>query len=76
MTDEEPVRRFMLAVGGFGTIYGPYRFDGKDGCKRQPFWYWVAEGEDAWIVADRLWPWLSRRRCEQVTRAFAHEFRS
>jgi hypothetical protein len=35
-----------------------------------PFWMWVAEGDDAWLVADRLWPWLSTRRCDQITSVF------
>ena len=70
MTDQEPVRRFAELLG-LGIVYGPYVWNGKDGCTRRPFWMWVAEGEDAWQAADRLWPWLSERRCTQVTRVFA-----
>jgi hypothetical protein len=70
MTDEEPVRRFRDALE-LGVVYGPYDWQGSDGSVRRPFWMWVAEGEDAWIAADRLWPWLSARRCVQVTRVFA-----
>jgi hypothetical protein len=69
MTDEEPVRRFAGAVG-VGSVYGPYHFKGKDGFIRRPFWYWVAEGEDAWRAADLLWPWLSERRSAQITSVF------
>jgi hypothetical protein len=70
MTDEEPVRRFALVIGA-GVVYGPYTWQGKDGSVRRPFWMWVAEGDDAWRASDRLWPWLSERRCDQITAVFA-----
>jgi hypothetical protein len=69
MTDEESVRRFERILAA-GKIYGPYSWEGADGCVRRPFWMRVAEGESAWIVADKLWPWLSTRRCEQISAVF------
>jgi hypothetical protein len=69
MTDEEPVLRFSAVVDA-GKVYEPYEWNGKDGCVRRPFWMWVAKGDDAWLVADRLWPWLSTRRCDQITTVF------
>jgi hypothetical protein len=72
MTDEEPVRKFARVIG-VGVVYGPYTFEGRDGFKRRPFWYWMAEGDDAWIVADRLWPWLCQRRIDQIEAVFEDE---
>ena len=67
MTNEEPVRRFAAAVG-YGTVYGPYKYASSDGCVRKPVWVWVAECEDALIVADLLRPWLSNERRQQLAR--------
>ena len=73
MTDEEPVLRF-LAVVNAGKVYGPYEWNGKYGCVRRPFWMWVAEGDDAWLVADRLWPLVMPGLSISVTVTVASPF--
>jgi hypothetical protein len=62
MTDEEPVRRFAAA------------FQGSDGSKCQPFWYWVAEAEDALDAIDPLRPLVVQpQRLNQIDVALPFE---
>lgn len=65
MTDEEIVRRFEEVIG-YGTVYGPYNYDYRDGIKRKPHWIWVALRYDALEVLELLWPWLGERRRAQA----------
>jgi hypothetical protein len=67
MTQETSVRRFCAAVGG-GKVYGPYQnHQGlRDGYRRQDFWFWVAVGEDARLVSERLRPHLSAWRIRAI----------
>jgi hypothetical protein len=60
-TDPEPVYRFAGIVG-FGEVYGPYQYAGRDGFRRKPFWVSLAEEYEALEVLELLWPWLSSRR--------------
>lgn len=64
-TDPEPVYRFC-GIAGFGEVYGPYKYESRDGFKRKPFWVWVAEEYEALDVLELLWPWLSGRRHGQA----------
>jgi hypothetical protein len=64
-TDPEPVNRFA-AILAFGTVYGPYQYEGRDGYKRKPFWVWLAEEYEALEVLELLWPWLSDKRRAQA----------
>ena len=64
-TDLELVTRFDRIVAR-GHVYGPYRYIGRDGFNRKPFWSWVAHGDAAHDVVDLLARWLSRRRLEQA----------
>jgi hypothetical protein len=64
-TDPEPVYRFFQIVQ-FGEVYGPYTYEQPDGCKRKPYWVWLAEEYEALDVLELLWPWLSGRRHGQA----------
>jgi len=64
-TDSEPVYRFAK-IARFGEVYGPYQYEQRDGCRRKPYWVWLAEEYDALEVLELLWPWLSHRRRGQA----------
>jgi hypothetical protein len=65
MTDEDVVRRFA-DVMECGKVYGPYKYDYRDGSKRKPHWVWVALSYEAFEVLELLWPWLCTRRRAQA----------
>lgn len=52
LNDDEPLKRFMAAVET-GKIYGPYP-------ATDPYYVWIADGNDAIDVALMLKPRLSR----------------
>ena len=68
MVDEECVRRFHRAVGGIGTVYGPYAHKTPiDGYPRSSFFVWVADQENAVAVATMLYPLLSTKRRMKIS---------
>ncbi len=65
----ECLLRFREAVGGFGTMNGPYRYANSPNADR---WTWAARRhEEAQAVIVRLWPWLSSPKRKQAVAAFA-----
>ena len=62
--DKDVLHRFQQICGG--RVYGPYTYEGKDGCRRKPFYQWNIEGFDAHTVLKLLAPYLSERRLQQA----------
>jgi hypothetical protein len=60
-TDEAIVRR-LADIVPFGTIYGPYNRQERDGFRRKPIWVWIAARENGLDALALMWPWLSDRR--------------
>jgi len=60
-TDEAVVRR-LAEIVPFGTIYGPYDRQERDGFRRKPLWVWIASRESGLDALALMWPWLSSRR--------------
>lgn len=58
------VSRIHDLVGG--RLFGPYRYEYKDGRARQPFWIWASDGLDAELLSARAWPWLSVSRRDRL----------
>lgn len=73
-TDGEALGRFAAVVER-GKIYGPYENASRDGCRRKPFYAWVAHEREAVAVLDLFWRWLSTRRlarAEELLRVRPH----
>lgn len=64
-TDIRPLERFLAAVGA-GTINGPYYAGVKN---RKPRWDWIARGQDGMAVCEKLFPYLSEPKQEQMLAA-------
>lgn len=65
-TDEDVVRRFRYIAGG--TVFGPYTT--RRGTK--PYWTWKLRDEESiHVLVNEMWPYLGRRRREQVEDAIA-----
>lgn len=59
----ECLLRFQSAVGGLGTIHGPYTYAQYTGQR----WTWAARRHDnAQAALACLWPWLSGPKREQA----------
>jgi hypothetical protein len=57
------LRRLQNAVGGLGTIRGPYR-------TKYPIYFWdVCKTSEADTVMNMLWPYLSKYKKEQALKA-------
>jgi len=64
--DREPLEQ-LLKIIGLGKIYGPYK---RENPRARPLSYWTVCGyEKVQAVACMLWPWLSRRRKDQLKTA-------
>jgi hypothetical protein len=59
LTDEDILRRFKSIMGG--TIRGPYTKP-----NRKPIWYWQLSGKAVYPAAQKLLPYLGRRRAERL----------
>ena len=69
MTDEDTVRRFYEIIG-FGNVNGPYL--SKTRTNRKPHWTWRVSGlHRVQAVIAALWPWLGKRRKQQVRAVIA-----
>jgi hypothetical protein len=68
--DPEVLHRFQRAVGGIGTVYGPYRrFDSRTGKEHSLQWQFSIQRYDqAQAAIVMLWPFLS-----SIKRAQAHD---
>lgn len=64
--DRRLLDRFCAAVGG--KVYGPY-LRPKHG-RAQPIHQWHAWGDEAREIIEKLWPYLSEPKREQVTVVF------
>ena len=68
MCDQGPLERFQHAIGGLGTMFGPYAKAKHPTWK--PIYLWQTEKfEHAQAVIAMLWPWLDTRRREQCRNA-------
>lgn len=62
--DKGPLLRLQEAFG-CGSVTGPYK-NGKS-----EVYSWRVGGEDAWSLANRMFPFLSKRRQEQILEKIA-----
>ena len=70
MVDEESIRRFHRAVGGVGTVSGPYIRPSQAGGKWRPLYSYVASNFEAMqFVVAVLWHWLGIEKRAQARRA-------
>jgi hypothetical protein len=68
MTDLPPLERFHAAVGGLGTINGPYKTGlGKYGPNKDRYAWATNSFEQFQAVVAMLWPWLCPRRRARAT---------
>ena len=63
-TDEDVARLALARIGG--RVFGPYRYEYRDGHTRKPFWIWVSDGLNPLHLSLCLWPWLGGRRREKL----------
>jgi hypothetical protein len=64
----EIIARFYAAIGGIGTIGGPYRPNAAKHPRSRPIVMWWADATDAAAVIAKLWPWLSSEKRNQWRR--------
>lgn len=66
-SDIRPLRRFQAAVGGLGTVRGPYF---QKNPKHKPYWvFGVGSHKNTQAVVAMLWNWLSEPKREQALEA-------
>ena len=72
-TDVRPLERFKAAVGGLGTVRGPYGpYQTSSYVMRTPRWQWDVQGiELTQAIIAMLWKWLSPPKREQAARALS-----
>ena len=63
MTDEDVLRR-IVKIFGVGTIFGPYQ---PKPVTRKPIFQLKINGANAYACLMAIWPWLHKRRRDQVT---------
>jgi hypothetical protein len=68
MTDLDVLERFHAAVGGRGSLNGPY-----DRGENKPIYYWCAQWKVGREVAAMLRPHLCERRTKRMNEVFGEE---
>jgi hypothetical protein len=64
-TDEDVIEKLYSYVG-VGTVHGPYANCRNDGLERKSYWHWTVSGSKALILAQKLLPFLGKRRTEKL----------
>lgn len=64
-TELAPLERFRTAVGGIGSIYGPYR----NKTSKKDYWRFMVYGYEKYkSVMEQLWPYLGQTKRNQLER--------